>query len=75
MTTNYEELIPKKVLLSIKDLNDYISEDTLNNIYQVTSDLIFFSHYTKADIDGMLPFERNIFIGILNKTKEKLNEA
>ena len=23
MTTNYEELIPKKVLLSIKDLNDY----------------------------------------------------
>ena len=55
-----------------KDVIDYMSEENLMNIYQLTSDLIYYSHYTKADIDNMYPFERTIFVGLLNKTKENL---
>lgn len=52
----------------------YMSEDTLISLYQIYNDLSFFGKYTKADIDSMLPFERAIFIGLLNKTREELNK-
>lgn len=58
---------PKKIL-------EYMSEDSLVSLYQVYNDLSFFGKYTKSDIDSMLPFERSIFIGLLNKTREELNK-
>lgn len=58
---------PKKIL-------EYMSEDSLVSLYQVYNDLSFFGRYTKADIDSMFPFERSIFIGLLNKTREELNK-
>ena len=53
---------------------DNMSEDSLMSIYQTISNLVFFSHYTKADVDNMIPFERSILISILNKTKEELDK-
>lgn len=49
-----------------------MSEDSLTSLYQSYNDLIQFGSYSKLDIDSMLPFERSIFIGLLNKTKEEL---
>lgn len=51
-----------------------MSEDSLMSLYQTIGDMVFFGHYSKHDIDGMLPFERSIFVGILNKTREDLNK-
>lgn len=49
---------------------DNMSEETLSSIYKIYNDLIFNSNYTKQDIDRMYPFERTIFISLLNKTRE-----
>ena len=51
-----------------------LSEDSLMSLYQTYNDLTFFGKYTKADIDGMYPFERTIFISLLNKSREDLNK-
>jgi hypothetical protein len=58
---------PEKIL-------SYMSEDSLVSLYQTYNDLTFFGKYSKADIDSMIPFERTIFIGLLNKTREELNK-
>lgn len=57
-----------------KYIIDVMSEDTLMTLYKSYNFLIFFGKYTKLDIDSMYPFERSIFIGLLNKTKEDLNK-
>ena len=51
-----------------------LSEDSLMSIYQTINDLVFFSHYTKDDVDRMFSFERSILISLLNKTREELNK-
>lgn len=56
------------------DVVQYMSEDTLMSMYQTYNDLSFFGKYTKQDIDSMIPFERTILIGLLNKTREELNK-
>ncbi len=55
-------------------ISKILSEDSILSLYQSIGDLVFFGHYTKEDVDGMLPFERSIYIGILNKTREELNK-
>lgn len=65
---------------SVKNVNlgdtkfiiDVMSEHTIMTLYQEINQLVFFGHYTKADVDNMLPFERTLFIGITNKIKEDL---
>lgn len=51
-----------------------LSEDTIMSLYQTTADLVFFGKYTKLDVDSMLPFERTLFVGLLNKTREEMNK-
>ena len=51
-----------------------LSEDTIMSLYQTISDLVFFGKDTKIDIDSMIPFERSLFVGILNKIREELNK-
>lgn len=66
---------PKKLNIGEKKyILDIMSDDTLMSLYKSYNYLTFFGHYTKTDIDNMLPFERNIFIGLLNKAKEDLNK-
>ena len=57
-----------------KYISECLSEDTIASIYQTMSDLVFFGKYTIACIDSMKPFERSVFVGILNKTREDLNK-
>lgn len=51
-----------------------MSDDTLMTLYKTYNFMIYFGHYSKEDIDKMYPFERTIFVGLLNKTKEDLNQ-
>ena len=51
---------------------EIMSDDSLMTLYKIYNHLIFFGQYTKQDIDSMYPFERSIFVGLLNKTKEDL---
>jgi hypothetical protein len=53
---------------------DNMSEETLSSIYKLYNDLVFNSNYTKQDIDTMYPFERQILINLLNKTREEANK-
>jgi hypothetical protein len=53
---------------------EIMSDDNLMSLYKSYNHLTFFGNYTKQDIDSMFPFERNIFIGLLNKTKEDLSK-
>lgn len=58
--------------------NSYIieimSDENLMSLYKTYNFLIFFGKYSKEGIDSMYPFERSIFMGLLNKTKEELNQ-
>lgn len=54
---------------------DNMSEDSLMSLYQTYNDLVFFGKYSKIDIDSMYPFERSILMGLLNKTREDLNNG
>lgn len=57
-----------------KYIIDIMSDDTLMSIYKTYNNLVFFGHYSKDDIDKMLPFERTILIGLLAKTKEDMSK-
>ena len=66
---------PKKFdLSSLEYIIEIMSDDTLMTMYKSYNFLIYFGHYSKEGIDSMYPFERSIFIGLLNKTKEDLNK-
>ena len=59
---------------SPKYIIEIMSDDTLMTLYKTYNFLVYFGKYTKEDIDKMYPFERSIFVGLLNKTKEDLNK-
>ena len=67
-----------KFLINLRDqkicLNSLINE-SFKSIYRTYNDLIYYSHYTKQDIDSMYPFERDIFKGILLETMKKEAET
>ena len=44
-----------------------ISEDSIENYYKTISSLVYNGKYSKLDLDSMLPFERNIYLGLLNE--------
>ncbi len=65
----------KKFDLSTLDyIIEIMSDDTLMSMYKSYNFLIYFGHHTKEGVDSMYPFERSIFIGLLNKTKEDLTK-
>ena len=49
------------------EATNIISNTSLTNLYEQYSDLTYYSHLTKEDIDKMYPFEREIFLGLLQK--------
>lgn len=61
-------------LSSPKYIIEILSDDSLMTLYKSYNFMIYFGHYSKEDIDNMYPFERSIFIGLLNKTKEDLSK-
>lgn len=53
---------------------DNMSEKSIQGIYDQYNSLIYFGHYSKLDIDSMYPFERDVLLGILQKTIKELNK-
>lgn len=52
-----------------------MSEDSLINIYKTINILVYNGHYSKSDIEQTIPFERNIYLGLVVETIEKHNQA
>jgi len=52
-----------------------LSEDSLVSLYKSISNLVFYGHYSKTDIDTMIPFERGIFVSLLESTLKEIKEA
>ena len=53
-----------------------VSESTLSSLYQLYHNLKYFGNYSIFEIDSMIPFERDIYMGLLSKTiEEKKNNA
>lgn len=49
-------------------------EANLNTLYQYYSNMKYFGHYSIQEIDEMLPFERDIYFGLLSRTIEEQNK-
>lgn len=64
-----------KIPINLSDrlIVENMSEDSIQSIYKTYSDLIYFGSYSKKDIDSLIPFERTIFVGMLNATKKELS--
>lgn len=52
-----------------------LSEDSLISLYKTISNMIFHSNYSKTDIDNMIPFERGIFVSLLDANLKELREV
>jgi hypothetical protein len=63
------------IKLTEKHLVENLSEDTLANFYQSIASMVYYGHYTKLDIDSMLPFERSIYLSIVNEEIKKANQG
>lgn len=49
-------------------------ESNLSTLYQYYSNMKYFGHYSIIEVDEMLPFEREIYFGLLSKTIEEQNK-
>lgn len=61
--------------LTEKHLIDNLSEDTLPNFYQSIASMVYYGHYSKLDVDSMLPFERSVYLSLLNEEIKKANQG
>lgn len=59
---------------SEKYIIEQLSDSTLVSLYKTYTNMIMFGNMSKADIDEMYPFEREIFIGLISKTKEDMGK-
>jgi len=60
----------EKYKISIDAISS-ISKFNLTNIYEQYSDITYFSNMTKKDVDDMYPFEREIFMGLIQKKEDE----
>ena len=51
-----------------------LSHNTLGNYYQTNFSLMQHHKYALSDIDGMIPWERDIYVKMLIEHLEKLKE-
>jgi hypothetical protein len=51
-----------------------LSHNTLANYYQTNFSLMQHHKYSLSDIDGMIPWERDIYVKMLIEYLEKLKE-
>jgi len=63
------------VTLLKKHLIENLSEDTLTNFYHTIGSMVYHGHYSKLDIDSMLPFERSVYLSILNEELKKAEQG
>lgn len=58
-------ILTEEILLSS------LSDDTISTYYNTISTMIYYGHFSKLDIDSMYPFERGIYLNLLEKLNEK----
>lgn len=63
-----------KIKLTQKLILDNLSEDSIQNFFEVVSSMVYFGHYTLSDINDMYPFERSIYLNMLNEQIKKDNQ-
>lgn len=63
---NLVDVNPKFVLNSM-------STHSLNSMYQAYHKLVI-NGFTKGDVDGMLPFEREVHLGLIDKAEQNLQQ-
>lgn len=56
---------------TVFDLSSVISKTTLKNLYEQYLDITYYTSMTKTDVDGMLPFEREVFLGLIQKKEDE----
>jgi len=49
-------------------------EADLNTLYQYYNNMKYFGHYSIFEVDEFLPFERDIFFGMLSNTIDEQNK-
>jgi len=54
-----------------KSIIDYMSNKSAQEIYKDYNTFIFYTKYSKLDVDSMIPFEREILTGLLKNTIEE----
>jgi len=59
------------VKLTEKILLSSLSEDSISTYYNSISTMVYYGHFSKLDIDSMIPFERSIYLSLLDKLNEK----
>ena len=50
-----------------------MSNDTLTNHYSTNFELMYHHHFTLTELNGMLPYERSVYIQMLNNYLEQKN--
>lgn len=65
--------------IDIKDCLDFykidLSKSNIGNIYQQAQEFTYYGKIALADVYNMLPFEREIFFSLIEKTREEENQA
>ena len=61
-----------KIFLDYKQI---LSKFTIKNIYEQYLDITQFSNMNKKDVDDMYPFEREIFMGLIQERQDRNNET
>jgi len=61
-------LLENKMIINYKDI---ISKYPIKNIYEQYLDLTQFTHMTKSDVDNLPPFEREIFMNLIQDRENK----
>lgn len=68
----------REILINLRDpklcIRSLVNE-SFKSLYQTYNDIIYYSHYTKQDIDSMYPFERDIFKYMLFDTLKNIAES
>jgi hypothetical protein len=59
------------IIHSYVDYKNIISKFPIKNVYEQYLDLTQFTNMTKQDVDNMFPFEREIFINMIQERKNK----
>lgn len=61
-----------KISINYKDI---ISKFTIKNIYEQYLDITQFTHMNKSDVDKLPPFEREIFINLIQDREDKKEQG
>jgi hypothetical protein len=60
---------------SDKYVIECLSEDSLVSFYKSITNLVYFGHFSKLDIDSMFPFERSIYNGLVQANINEYNNS